>query len=179
MEWRELADHWFGTCCCSDGAKTENLVAQFQQLMTPTRGLCLVGSTTCIIHSDDLVNGTQPHRKSSTIESSRGENVGVKEELSRSAVLSPEVVDETGKTTRGRSGHGLVVGCVPAALATDASEADTCGSVVTSQDAEGNEHHSYTSETLLSTESKVSRLSWDCCVLFELASLVCSIQFSK
>ncbi|BBN08363.1 ubiquitin-protein ligase E3 D [Marchantia polymorpha subsp. ruderalis] len=136
MEWRELADHWFGTCCCSDGAKTENLVAQFQQLMTPTRGLCLVGSTTCIIHSDDLVNGTQPHRKSSTIESSRGENVGVKEELSRSAVLSPEVVDETGKTTRGRSGHGLVVGCVPAALATDASEADTCGSVVTSQDAE-------------------------------------------
>ncbi|CAM6093561.1 unnamed protein product [Calypogeia fissa] len=54
-EWRELADHWFGVCCCRDGVHTKSLMTRFDELMTPTSGVCLVGSTICIIHRDDLV----------------------------------------------------------------------------------------------------------------------------
>lgn len=54
-EWRELADHWFGMCCCRDGVKTKSMMTRFEEFSTPTIGVCLVGSITCIVHRHDLV----------------------------------------------------------------------------------------------------------------------------
>jgi len=55
-DWRELADHWYGNCCCASfGMKTESLIAQFQQSLTLSEGTCLVASTTCIVHHNDIV----------------------------------------------------------------------------------------------------------------------------
>ncbi|KAL3688774.1 hypothetical protein R1sor_015083 [Riccia sorocarpa] len=150
MEWRELADHWFGTCCCSDGAKTESLVAQFQQLMTPARGLCLVGSTICIIHSDDLNTGEGS--------SGSGGKVDAGEELPRSAVIIPEIIKKPINPTVARSSQRLVVGEGPAALATEASETDFCGSEVTSLGTEDDvsvesKHATYQEESLNSDDA--------------------------
>jgi hypothetical protein len=55
-DWRELADHWYGNCCCASfGMKTESLIALFQQSLTLSEGTCLVASTTCIVHHNDIV----------------------------------------------------------------------------------------------------------------------------
>lgn len=59
-DWREVAEHFYGTCCCASfGAQAESLVAKFQQLLTPSEGVCLVTSSTCIVHEDNIAgNGS-------------------------------------------------------------------------------------------------------------------------
>ncbi|KAL2630744.1 hypothetical protein R1flu_015430 [Riccia fluitans] len=131
MEWRELADHWFGTCCCSDGAKTESLVAQFQQLMTPARGLCLVGSTVCIIHPGDLISGAESSQDTLSVGSYPDGRVDASEDLPGTSVIIPEVINKPVNTVA-RSSQRLVVRDGPGTLASEASEADFCGSEVTS-----------------------------------------------
>ncbi|OAY57451.1 uncharacterized protein LOC110609020 [Manihot esculenta] len=55
VDWREMADNWFGACCCSFGGISEKLVNRFADAYTCARGLCLLNSTSVIICKDDLV----------------------------------------------------------------------------------------------------------------------------
>ncbi|KAF5791313.1 putative ubiquitin-conjugating enzyme E2-binding protein [Helianthus annuus] len=52
VNWREAADNWFGTCCCSFGGASEKLVAQYANSYTCTPGVCLVDPTSIVLYED-------------------------------------------------------------------------------------------------------------------------------
>eukprot|EP01018_Ginkgo_biloba_P008428 Gb_40416 [translate_table: standard] len=54
VDWREVADNWFGTCCCSFGGVSESLVANFEKFSSISKGTCFVGSTSITLHTDEL-----------------------------------------------------------------------------------------------------------------------------
>ncbi|XP_022751405.1 uncharacterized protein LOC111300062 isoform X2 [Durio zibethinus] len=67
IDWREVADNWFGACCCSFGGISEKLVTRFAKSFTCTKGLCLLNFTTVLLCKDDLeacklYNGTQEYQ---------------------------------------------------------------------------------------------------------------------
>ncbi|XP_027347534.1 uncharacterized protein LOC113858932 [Abrus precatorius] len=53
--WREVADNWFGACCCSFGGISEKLVMKYVNSHTCAPGLCLLSSTSITLCKDDLV----------------------------------------------------------------------------------------------------------------------------
>lgn len=55
INWREVADNWFGACCCSFGGISEKLVVKFVNSYTCAPGVCLLSSTSITICKDDLV----------------------------------------------------------------------------------------------------------------------------
>ncbi|XP_004289121.1 PREDICTED: uncharacterized protein LOC101309100 [Fragaria vesca subsp. vesca] len=55
VNWREVADNWFGNCCCSFGEVSEKLVAGYANSYTSKMGVCLVSSTNITLCKDDLV----------------------------------------------------------------------------------------------------------------------------
>ncbi|KAJ7535976.1 hypothetical protein O6H91_12G052200 [Diphasiastrum complanatum] len=55
MDWRELADHWYGSCCCSSNIKTEDLLSRFASQCAPSEGACLVGPTTSYVPRENLL----------------------------------------------------------------------------------------------------------------------------
>lgn len=55
VNWREVADNWFGNCCCSFGGITENLVIRYAKSYTTTTGLCLLNTSSIILSKHDLV----------------------------------------------------------------------------------------------------------------------------
>ncbi|KAL8231071.1 hypothetical protein R6Q57_000849 [Mikania cordata] len=55
VNWREAADNWFGTCCCSFGGASEKLVAQYANSYTCTPGTCLLGATSVVLCKEDFV----------------------------------------------------------------------------------------------------------------------------
>ncbi|KAF2290794.1 hypothetical protein GH714_015487 [Hevea brasiliensis] len=55
VNWREMADNWFGACCCSFGGVSEKLVNRFADAYTCAKGMCLLTSTAVILCKDDLV----------------------------------------------------------------------------------------------------------------------------
>ncbi|XVE82559.1 hypothetical protein DITRI_Ditri16bG0015100 [Diplodiscus trichospermus] len=64
IDWREVADNWFGACCCSFGGISEKLVTRYANSYTCAKGVCLLNFTTVLLCKDDLVacklyNGTQ------------------------------------------------------------------------------------------------------------------------
>ncbi|KAK6924406.1 Ubiquitin-conjugating enzyme E2-binding protein [Dillenia turbinata] len=58
INWREVADNWFGACCCSFGGISEKLVANFVNAYTCPQGVCLL-NTSCVIISKDDILGCQ------------------------------------------------------------------------------------------------------------------------
>ncbi|KAJ0893570.1 putative ubiquitin-conjugating enzyme E2-binding protein [Helianthus annuus] len=52
VNWREAADNWFGTCCCSFGGASEKLVAQYANSYSCTPGVCLVDPTSIVLYED-------------------------------------------------------------------------------------------------------------------------------
>ncbi|XVF59687.1 hypothetical protein PTKIN_Ptkin07bG0296000 [Pterospermum kingtungense] len=67
IDWREVADNWFGGCCCSFGGVSEKLVTKFANSYTCAKGVCLLNFTTILLCKDDLVacklyNGTQEYQ---------------------------------------------------------------------------------------------------------------------
>lgn len=60
VDWREVADNWFGACCCSFGGISEKLVVKFANSYTCRKGRCLLNSTTIILSKDDLVGCNFP-----------------------------------------------------------------------------------------------------------------------
>ncbi|XP_062082324.1 uncharacterized protein LOC133788747 isoform X2 [Humulus lupulus] len=55
VNWREVADNWFGACCCSFGGISEKLVNSFANSYSCTKGACLVNFATIVVCIDDIV----------------------------------------------------------------------------------------------------------------------------
>ncbi|XP_057420816.1 uncharacterized protein LOC130714863 [Lotus japonicus] len=53
--WREVADNWFGACCCSFGGVSEKLVLRYVNSHTCAPGICLLSPASVILCKDDLV----------------------------------------------------------------------------------------------------------------------------
>lgn len=60
VDWREVADNWFGTCCCSFGGVSEKLVARYANCYKCDEGICHLSSTTVTLCKDDLVEWKFP-----------------------------------------------------------------------------------------------------------------------
>ncbi|KAE9597855.1 putative ubiquitin-conjugating enzyme E2-binding protein [Lupinus albus] len=58
--WREVADNWFGTCCCSFGGISEKLVVRYANSYTCAQGVCLLSSTSVTLCKDDVVENNFP-----------------------------------------------------------------------------------------------------------------------
>ncbi|KAK9285027.1 hypothetical protein L1049_024209 [Liquidambar formosana] len=53
--WREVADNWFGACCCSFGGASEKLVNRYTNSYSCAEGTCLLNATSVILCKDDLL----------------------------------------------------------------------------------------------------------------------------
>lgn len=61
VNWREVADNWFGACCCSFGGISEKLVTRFANSYTCSKGVCLLSFATITVCKDDLVECNFPN----------------------------------------------------------------------------------------------------------------------
>ncbi|KAL2333739.1 hypothetical protein Fmac_014952 [Flemingia macrophylla] len=55
VNWREVADNWFGACCCSFGGISEKMVMRYVSSYMCSPGMCLLSSTSLTLCKDDLV----------------------------------------------------------------------------------------------------------------------------
>ncbi|KAG7034119.1 hypothetical protein SDJN02_03846 [Cucurbita argyrosperma subsp. argyrosperma] len=60
VNWREVADNWFGTCCCSFGGISEKLVTRYTNSYRCAKGVCLLTLTTITLYKDDLIGHAFP-----------------------------------------------------------------------------------------------------------------------
>ncbi|KAF7809697.1 DUF2351 family protein [Senna tora] len=60
VNWREVADNWFGACCCSFGGVSEKLVIKYANSYSCKPGICLLSSTSITLYKDDLVEYNFP-----------------------------------------------------------------------------------------------------------------------
>lgn len=60
VNWRDVADNWFGTCCCSFGGVSEKLVEKYVKSYTCAPGLCLLNTTSVLLCKDDLLGCKLP-----------------------------------------------------------------------------------------------------------------------
>ncbi|KAE8010543.1 hypothetical protein FH972_006908 [Carpinus fangiana] len=79
VDWREVADNWFGTCCCSFGGISEKLVTGYAKSYTCAEGICQLSFTTLTLCKDDLVEwksrdqvGCQPSDSGADINGDNG-----------------------------------------------------------------------------------------------------------
>lgn len=56
VNWRDIADNWFGTCCCSFGGVSEALVSNFEKFSSVSKETCFIGSTSITVHVDELAS---------------------------------------------------------------------------------------------------------------------------
>ncbi|KAH9319646.1 hypothetical protein KI387_021415, partial [Taxus chinensis] len=54
IDWRDVADNWFGTCCCSFGGVSQSLVSNFEKFSSISKGTCFVGAASITIGMDEL-----------------------------------------------------------------------------------------------------------------------------
>ncbi|GFQ04027.1 hypothetical protein PHJA_002546600 [Phtheirospermum japonicum] len=55
VNWRDVADNWFGNCCCSFGGVSEKLVAEYAKSYTCTPGVCLLNTTSVLLCNNDIL----------------------------------------------------------------------------------------------------------------------------
>ncbi|KAL2344195.1 hypothetical protein Fmac_005480 [Flemingia macrophylla] len=55
VNWREMANNWFGACCCSFGGISEKMVMRYMSSYICSPGMCLLSSTSLTLCNDDLV----------------------------------------------------------------------------------------------------------------------------
>ncbi|XP_051141400.1 uncharacterized protein LOC127258565 [Andrographis paniculata] len=55
VNWRDVADNWFGNCCCSFVGVSEKLVAKYAKSYTCAPGLCFLNPTSVLLSKDDLL----------------------------------------------------------------------------------------------------------------------------
>lgn len=55
VNWTDVADNWFGNCCCSFGGVSEKLVAEYAKSYTCVSGVCLLNATSVVLCSDDIL----------------------------------------------------------------------------------------------------------------------------
>ncbi|XP_048493745.1 uncharacterized protein LOC104895074 isoform X2 [Beta vulgaris subsp. vulgaris] len=54
VNWTDVADNWFGTCCCSFGGISEKLVAKYVKSYRCAEGTCLLTTASVILCKDDI-----------------------------------------------------------------------------------------------------------------------------
>lgn len=54
VNWTDVADNWFGTCCCSFGGISEKLVAKYVKSYRCAEGTCLLTAASVILCKDDI-----------------------------------------------------------------------------------------------------------------------------
>ncbi|KAK9165449.1 hypothetical protein Scep_000640 [Stephania cephalantha] len=59
-DWREVADNWFGTCCCSFGGISEKLVTKYASCYFCEEGTCLLDAASVIVSTVDLAEDVFP-----------------------------------------------------------------------------------------------------------------------
>ncbi|KAF5183474.1 HECT-like ubiquitin-conjugating enzyme (E2)-binding protein [Thalictrum thalictroides] len=60
-DWREVADNWFGACCCSFGGISEKLVKQYANSYLYSEGSCLLDASSVVISSEELTEHVFPN----------------------------------------------------------------------------------------------------------------------
>ncbi|KAK7262894.1 hypothetical protein RJT34_30475 [Clitoria ternatea] len=94
VNWREVADNWFGACCCSFGGISEKLVMRYVNSHTCAPGLCLLSSTSVTLCKDDLVECNFPEgcaqQECSSLEDDNLGDECVSEEGARNSGLNQE-----------------------------------------------------------------------------------------
>lgn len=60
VNWREVADNWFGSCCCSFGGISEKLVTRYTNSYRCAKGVCLLTLTTITLSKDDVIGHMFP-----------------------------------------------------------------------------------------------------------------------
>ncbi|XP_010254726.1 PREDICTED: uncharacterized protein LOC104595621 [Nelumbo nucifera] len=54
VNWREVADNWFGACCCSFGGASEKMVTKYANSYDCAEGTCLVDAASVVVCESDL-----------------------------------------------------------------------------------------------------------------------------
>ncbi|TKY55852.1 Ubiquitin-conjugating enzyme E2-binding protein [Spatholobus suberectus] len=76
VNWREVADNWFGACCCSFGGISEKMVMRYVSSYMCAPGKCLLSSSSVTLCKDDLVECNFPEGYGERECSSIAENPG-------------------------------------------------------------------------------------------------------
>ncbi|CAI9766667.1 unnamed protein product [Fraxinus pennsylvanica] len=63
VNWREVSDNWFGTCCCSFGGVSEKLVTRYAKSYMCAPGVVLLSATSVLLCKDDLLGCEFPDVK--------------------------------------------------------------------------------------------------------------------
>lgn len=63
VNWRDVADNWFGNCCCSFGGVSEKLVAEYAKSYTCASGVCLLNATSVLLCKNDILGCEFPDVK--------------------------------------------------------------------------------------------------------------------
>ncbi|GFY90233.1 hypothetical protein Acr_07g0004300 [Actinidia rufa] len=63
--WHEVADNWFGACCCSFGGVSEKMVKKYASSYTSAEGMCLLSNTFVLLCKDDFLGCKFPCRDGS------------------------------------------------------------------------------------------------------------------
>jgi len=92
VNWREVADNWFGACCCSFGGISEKMVMRYVSSYTCVPGVCLLTSASVTLCKDDLVEynfpeGCGKQEYTSVAENPRDDGIG---KVSRNCELNDE-----------------------------------------------------------------------------------------
>ncbi|XP_068465619.1 uncharacterized protein [Phaseolus vulgaris] len=92
VNWREVADNWFGACCCSFGGISEKMVMRYVSSYTCVPGVCLLSSASVTLCKDDLVEynfpeGCGKQECTSVAENPRDDAIG---KVSRNCELNDE-----------------------------------------------------------------------------------------
>ncbi|KAG6766762.1 hypothetical protein POTOM_027934 [Populus tomentosa] len=106
VNWPEMADNWFGGCCCSFGGASEKLVNRYAQSYACPMGVCMLNSTAVTLCSDDLA-GCKFSEKYK-IQTYKPEQESGDEGLIEEAMRDFET--ESGRVTRCDSQCGVIQG---------------------------------------------------------------------
>ncbi|XP_021714576.1 uncharacterized protein LOC110682538 [Chenopodium quinoa] len=60
VNWTDVADNWFGTCCCSFGGISEKLVNKYVKSYRCAEGSCLLTAASVILCKDDVSGFKSP-----------------------------------------------------------------------------------------------------------------------
>ncbi|KAL5697366.1 hypothetical protein ACHQM5_030781 [Ranunculus cassubicifolius] len=59
-DWREVADNWFGSCCCSFGGISEKLVKHYANSYLFSKSTCLLDASSVVVSNRDLAEHVAP-----------------------------------------------------------------------------------------------------------------------
>ncbi|XP_072978648.1 uncharacterized protein [Typha angustifolia] len=77
VDWQEVADNWFGNCCCSFGGISEKLVSRYINNYNCSQGTCLLDVASVIVCKDDLEGYTFHETSDEYVQQQTVDNVGL------------------------------------------------------------------------------------------------------